>query len=199
MKDEKIGISWKEIPAHSRSLKELLYNNDMQKTSLYIACGIPFSGKSYLSQKLVNKFNFSRIDLDEIKFELFGKNVKDQDIDQAGWDKIYQEMYRKIEKNLKLGKIVLNDTGNFTKHERDLVRQVANKLGLKTRVIYVDTPISIARERQQNNRNTNSRFDVTDDDFESTIKEMEPPAADESPIIYHYPENLDNWISNNFK
>ena len=62
---------------------------------LYILCGIPFSGKSTLAQALVTKFGYSKIDLDDIKFELFGKEVREEDMTQDNWDVIYKEMYKK--------------------------------------------------------------------------------------------------------
>jgi predicted kinase len=71
----------------------------MTKNRLYILCGIPFSGKSVLANELVKRYGYTRIDLDEVKFQIFGKDITDSEIDQAGWDKIYQEMYRKIEDN----------------------------------------------------------------------------------------------------
>jgi hypothetical protein len=48
------------------------------------------------------------------------------------------------------------------------------------------------------NRQTKERFDVSDEGFESTVKEMEPPLADEESITYKYPTDIDRWIQNNF-
>ncbi len=52
---------------------------------------LPFSGKSTLTRQLVEKLGFVRTDLDEVKFEMLGNDTKDDQIDQTGWDKIYQE------------------------------------------------------------------------------------------------------------
>ncbi|OGY08775.1 MAG: hypothetical protein A2782_02190 [Candidatus Blackburnbacteria bacterium RIFCSPHIGHO2_01_FULL_43_15b] len=41
----------------------------------------------------------------------------DSQIDQPGGDKVYQEMYKKIEGELKQGNSVAHDTGNFTKED----------------------------------------------------------------------------------
>jgi predicted kinase len=98
---------------------------------LYILCGIPFSGKTTLANELVKRLSFTRIDLDEVKFDLFGKDITDEEIDQSGWDKIYQEMYKKIEEALQNGKTVIHDTGNFTKYERSLISDIAKKVGVE--------------------------------------------------------------------
>jgi predicted kinase len=85
------------------------------KNKLLILCGIPFAGKSTLADKLVSNYGFSRVDLDEIKFELFGKDIDDDQFTQSQWDRVYQQMYQQIESLLKKGKSVIHDTGNFTK------------------------------------------------------------------------------------
>jgi predicted kinase len=171
----------------------------MKTNKLYILCGIPFSGKTTLSKELEKTLGFKRVDLDEVKFELFGSDVKDSGINQEGWDKIYQEMYKLIEESLVKGQTVLHDTGNFTKHERDLVKNIASKLGIEAITIFVNTPVAVARERLLQNRRINHRFDVTDEDFESTVNEMEQPAESEKHIVYEFETPVDRWIDNNFK
>ena len=97
---------------------------------LYVFCGIPFSGKTTIASRLAEKLGFVRIDLDEVKFQIFGVNINDNQIDKTSWDKVYKKMYEEIEANLKAGKTVINDTGNFTKNERTRIKQIAEKQGL---------------------------------------------------------------------
>src|SRR3989344_1382013 len=165
---------------------------------LYILCGIPFSGKTTLAKKLERKLGFKVIDLDEVKFDLFGKEIKDNDIKEDGLDKVYQEVYKRIETNLIRGKTVIHDTGNFTKSERDLVKMMADKLSIKTVTIFVDTPKEVARERLLQNRKTTQRFDVTDEDFEGTTNEMELPSESEEHIVYKFGTPMEVWIKQNF-
>ena len=66
---------------------------------LYILCGIPFSGKTTLAKEIAKQKGFTRIDLDDVKFDLFGKYIQDKDLKQEDWDKIYQKnlaIYRRI-------------------------------------------------------------------------------------------------------
>lgn len=162
---------------------------------LYILCGIPFSGKSTLAKAISSKKGFQRVDLDEVKFEMYGNDVNDEDLQQNDWDLIYQKMYQIIEDFLKQGKTVVHDTGNFTKYERKLVSQIADKLGIETLTIFVDTPKSTAYERLIQNRRTKSRFDVTSDDFENTVAEMEPPLEDENVLVFKANDDVDLWIN----
>lgn len=159
-------------------------------------CGIPFSGKSFLSKRITKKSGFTIVDLDEIKFELFGNEIKDSQLKQKDWDKVYQETYKRVGDSLKEGKTVIYDTGNFTNHERGLIKQIADKLNIETQFIYVNTPKEVARTRLLKNRKSGARFDVNDEDFESTVKEMEVPVGD-NVLIFSYEQNMDDWIDKN--
>lgn len=162
---------------------------------LYILCGIPFSGKTTLAKELEKRLDFFRIDLDEVKFELLGEDIKDGNVDPQQWDKIYLGMYQKIEKALRDGKIVVHDTGNFTKHERDLVRNIASKLGIPTKTIFVSIPVSEARKRLLRNKKTNQRFDVSETDFENAVSEMEPPTEEEDFIVYNSSQPIGELVN----
>jgi len=145
----------------------------------------------------VNKFGFTRIDLDEVKFNLFGSSITDSEIDKSGWDRVYQVMYKEIEDSLKLGKTVIHDTGNFTKNERVLVKKIADDLGIESITIFVDTPEKEAYKRLLMNRNNKERFDVSDADFKSTTIEMEIPDVDEKHFIYKWTDDFDSWAGIN--
>lgn len=164
---------------------------------LYILCGLPFSGKSTLAKRIVEKTGFTRIDLDEIKFEMFGKGITDSQVDQSGWDKVYQEMYQRIRTALSEGNTVIHDTGNFTKYERSLVRKIADEIGVETTTVLIDIPEAEARQRLLKNRVTKSRFDISDNDFRSTVKEMEKPDNTEKHLVFQWNEHQDKWIDDN--
>lgn len=164
---------------------------------LLILCGIPFSGKSTLANELARRLGFERIDLDEVKTDLFGKDIEDVQIDKEGWDKVYQQMYQQIEECLQQGKTVISDTGNFTKHERDLVRTIGERQGVSVMTVFVDTSVDIAWNRLLENRKTKLRFDVSDDDFQSAVGEMEPPTEVEPHLIYKITDSFDQWIVEN--
>ncbi len=164
---------------------------------LYILCGLPFSGKTTLANATVKKLGCERIDLDEIKFELYGKEIRDNDLKQSDWDLVYQKMYKAIEEGLKEGKTVIHDTGNFTNHERELVIQIAKNLGVETKIIFVDIPKDIAYKRILQNRASQLRFDVTDKDFENAAAELEIPTK--NVIFFRYGDNVDSWIDKHIK
>ena len=165
---------------------------------LYILCGIPFSGKTTLAKAIEKEMGYVRVDLDEVKFEMYSKDALDVDLKQEDWDRVYQEMYKRIESLLRQGKTVIHDTGNFTRHERTLVKQIAEKVGgVEIYTIFVDTPYEIARQRLLTNRRKGKRFDVSDKDFETTVREMETPGQDENTLVYKYNTPINEWIKEN--
>jgi len=165
---------------------------------LYIFCGIPFSGKSTLSKEVARLTGYTRIDLDEVKFEHYGAVIKDAELEQKDWDIIYQAMYQRIEAALKAGKTVIHDTGNFTKYERDLIRHIADGLGVEAVTVYVDTTRVVAKERHIANQTTHQRFNVTDNELEDAVAEMEVPNETERHIVHKYPTPAEEWINKHF-
>jgi len=150
--------------------------------TLFIFCGIPFSGKTVLSKEFKMRFGFERVDLDEIKAELLG-NVMDESVSQSQWDDIYNEMYKRIEDSLRQGKNVIQDAGNFTEYERGLVAKIGEKLGAKVVTVFVDTPVEIARERWLKNKQTKDRFDVGEEALLRAIAEMQSPTLGANVIV----------------
>lgn len=161
---------------------------------LVILCGIPFAGKSTLAKALIARLNGSlRIDLDEIKFRLFGSGVSDDSLTQADWDDIYKKMYREIASGLK-DHTVIHDTGNFTRGERSLVQSIARRSYGGFVTVFVDTPVSVARERLEANRIAHTRFDITDDQFQSAVAEMEPPDTSENLFRFTLGSSIEDLV-----
>ena len=171
--------------------------NDSTTVNLYILCGLPFSGKTVFSNALCRIKGWVRVDLDDIKFNLFGNQVKDSDLVQKDWDLVYQRMYKEIQDQLSRGVTVVHDTGNFTKHERSSVRDIAKRLGLRSMTIWVNTPESVVRARLLANRQSGERFDVSDEDFASTVTELEPPDSSEDFLTYDTTTTPEVWIARN--
>jgi predicted kinase len=162
---------------------------------LAIICGLSFAGKSTLGQALSRQFGYVEVDADCTKMKLYGATAKDRDLTAAQWKTIYERTDKEIETLLKSGRSVVDASRNFRKAERNQVRLLARKLQADFITIYVDTPGSVARERCLENRRMQKRRDVTDDDFQEVIAVMEPPAVDEAPLVFHFADDIERWIS----
>jgi predicted kinase len=164
---------------------------------LFIICGISFAGKSTLGKRIAQRFGYREVDVDDMKCDLYGPDIQDEDLSHTDWVRVYAETDKRIESYLQTGKTVIDASRNFRKRERQLARQIAAKLEVEVVTIFVDTPEDVARHRLLENRNKPSRRDVTDKDFEEILQVIEPPTADETPLVFHYGDHVEHWISQN--
>ncbi|HEX6484328.1 MAG TPA: ATP-binding protein [Ktedonobacteraceae bacterium] len=170
----------------------------MTLAKLYILCGLPFAGKSTLARGLAKTHGLVYVAMDTINTER-GLGLNGESISEEDWDITYQEAYRRIDSFLAQGKSVIYDAPSFTKEQRDQLRAIAHRYGLPTKVIFVDVPESVVRERWLQNKRTENRFDVRDDDFALVVDNFQPPTDEEDVIRYDQSLPLDEWIHKVFK
>lgn len=162
-------------------------------------CGLPFSGKTVLTKELVRELNFAFVNIDDIKFSHGFAWVDDDKMQSSDWEKIFNESYEITLKYLNDGKNVIYDCANQDRAARDELRKVASKGNFPTKIIWLDIPIEIIKERYIKNKETKERFDIPERLFQAAIDTYEPPTEDEN--IIHFEENTlaSDWISKNFK
>lgn len=163
--------------------------------TLYILCGVPFSGKTTLAKAIVKaKKNVEHVYVDKF----YNKN--DQKNKEKAWIKAFRIAYQETENALKQGKSVIFDATNFLKKERDKIRKIANDLGVENRVVLIDVPRNAAKSRLLENRKNQHRKNVSDSDWEEVTTQFETPESDENVIIYdQQKDDLKNWIEKNIK
>lgn len=164
---------------------------------LYIICGISFAGKTTLGKAIVQRFDYAEVDVDDTKFHLYGPDIQDEDLSHADWVRMYAETDKIIQDYLKAGKSVVDSSRNFRKEERQSARRITSNLDTEVVTIFVDTPKDIAYQRLLENRQKKVRRDVTDENFAEILQGMEPPLADENPLIFQYGDQIDIWIAKN--
>ncbi len=167
----------------------------MSNVRLYILCGLPFAGKTTLAQALMRRFGFPYIALDDINSER-SLGLDGERISQMNWAKSYAEAHRRLDANLASGQSLIYDATNFTRKERNRLRELAAKHSIATTVIYLDLADE-ARRRWQANHISHARYDVRDEDFALVADNFEPP-TDEDAITYDGTLLLDEWIARTF-
>jgi predicted kinase len=135
------------------------------------------------------------VDVDHIKVALYGVLVQDEQLTQAQWNRIYADTDAQIVAHLRGGQHVVDASRHFTRAERDHLRGIVHALGYETRIIYLNTPEAIVRQRWQKNKRTQIRRDVSDHDFEAIVHGMEPPIPDEQPWIVAHGGDIEQWIA----
>lgn len=170
----------------------------MQKPTVYILCGFPFSGKTTLAKGLVNRSHFAFVGIDEINTERGVGQSTGVAVTPEEWKATYKLAYKRIEKLLDKKKDIIYDATNFTRQQRDEIKQLAQKHKAKSKIIFVDIPKEEAKKRWQENRKSGNRFDVRDEDFAQVIDNFQRPTKDEDILVYDQARNLQQWISKNF-
>ena len=148
--------------------------------SLYAMCGLPFAGKSMLAAVLGARTGWPIVRLDAINAER-GIGLDSAPITPEQWQSTYAEAYRRLAETLAAGQSVIFDHGSFSRAERDEVRAIGARAGVRVRFIYVPVSPEEARRRWLDNRRTRVRYDVRDDDFAHALRAFEPP--DDEPDV----------------
>lgn len=146
------------------------------KPTLYIICGLPFSGKSTYSKELALKENIPRISWDEtwLKLEDSGQLTGDHK-NQTVTDYCEQE----ISKLLQTGSSVVYDNLNHDRALRDHLKELAAASGGQGKIIYIEVSLKEIRDRRNKVRISKERAVVDDQVFEKGLADFEPPTPDE--------------------
>jgi len=166
----------------------------MIKAKLYILTGLPYAGKTTLTNELVNRFGFSVVSVDEFIDE---KGFEVEQMSQDDWGLVYSKTYERLKKYLTDGKTVILDIGNLKRSERETARRIAESMGVEHKLIYVNTPIEEVKKRREANQQTQERGHLEDATINRALSMFEEPTPDEKPTFYNQPVNLDSWIKEN--
>jgi len=157
---------------------------------------LSFAGKTTLGHAIAKRFGYQEVDVDEVKDRLFGMGLKDDALSAEEWSDLYRETDKQIEALLRAGKTVIDASRNFSKSERTSAKQMAAQANVSLVTIFVDTSEHVVRQRWLENRRHPTRRDVSDEGFEAIIQAMEPPTADERPLIFSDGDASSVWITN---
>ena len=150
---------------------------------LFILCGLPYSGKTYVSDRLHTETGISVIRIDDIlRKRGFDWNTNKLP-NEAEWRGIFEESYQATKNILERSENVLYDSTNHTLASREKLRELAKQSGAETAVIFVNTPKHIIWERWEKNKESTTRSIVAKDLVEMTIDTFDPPTQDEHVII----------------
>ena len=166
--------------------------------TLYILCGLPFSGKTVLAKQLTDKLGFAVVGIDAIR-ENRGFSWEDNEkVTTEDWQSIFQESYDRTLALLARGKSIIYDSANQDRISRDRLRALAAKGGYPTRVIFMDVPEREVRGRWLQNQKSGQRFHLPEKWFQAAIDTFEPPTADENVIRYNQRMDFEKWVQEHF-
>ena len=166
----------------------------MSNQILYIITGLPYSGKSTLSRDLVKRFGFTVASVDEVMEE---SHYSSENMNQDDWNFVYSEAYRRLKQYLVDGKTVIFDGGSLLTSERNTIKGIAEKVGVKSKLIYVKVAKEEIKRRWIENQITKVRDHLVEETINHALSMFEEPTADEKTIIYNQEMNLDLWVKQN--
>jgi predicted kinase len=119
-------------------VSDIIQSINSSAKTLYILCGLPYSGKTYLASKIIAETGCAYVSIDAILKDL-GYDWDTNNLpDEQGWKQVFDASYQKSRDALKEGLNVLYDSTNHTKASRNALRAVARDVGATANVIYVN-------------------------------------------------------------
>lgn len=161
-------------------------------TKLFIMCGLAFSGKSTLAEKIAEQDGYKLIAFDKLWVET--EKSRSVPKDAEGWRLIRDLAQEEILAALKSGVSVVYDDNNAKKEHRDELRNVAKEAGVESQVIYLDTSMNIIRLREETSKILQNRHEVEPENFNKVLQDFEPPTPDENTMVYKPKDNLQEFI-----
>lgn len=150
----------------------------MQKPTLYLMLGYPGAGKTTTAKLIHELTGAVHLWADQIRRERFGNPTYTHEENI----KLYAHLNDLTAELLRTGQDVIFDTNfNFFK-DREHLRKIADKHGALTRLVWVQTPKALARDRATQNAHTQDNRilgDMPVAQFDRMSSNLEPPHDDE--------------------
>ena len=162
--------------------------------TLYIMCGLPFSGKAICAKKITEKYKLTYISQDDTLFSQGFSFENNRELTKYELKVLFETIYIRISESLKKGNSVMYDAANKSKVGRNKLRKLASKAGANFQIVYLDTPISLIYKRWKRNRKTNKRFDVTEYQLKKTLEKFESPDFESGLIKFKSNSDFEKYF-----
>jgi predicted kinase len=111
-----------------------------------IGIGIPGSGKTRTLKKFAEKNNYTYICPDDIRAELSGGDASDQSKNKEVWELTYKRAVEALNSGIS---VVVDATFANAVQRKSFIQFLRNSGVEKIQGLYVDTPLEVAKERNQ--------------------------------------------------
>jgi len=161
--------------------------------TLYLLCGLAFSGKSTLAKAIVNYLNCASVSLDDINRER-GLGFGGDGIPVEEWENTHQIAIGILDNLMQLEQDIILDDTNCFRWLRDRFREVAKRHNYRTKVIYLDVPLEEIHRRMQINEQTKKRQGIKKEIFAELIQNFQPPEIDENILLFNNEYTIQDWL-----
>jgi predicted kinase len=162
--------------------------------TLYILCGLPFSGKSSLGRALAAHTDSDLVSFDDLFIEHSDELGNSREM-FAVWQAVRDLAELRIGALLRLGRSVVYDNTNFRIAHREALRAAAAEAGARAVVIYVNTPLEIIAAHRAANIRARQREDITDADLATVLGMWESPQDAEGAREFRPGMDVAAWLT----
>src|SRR5579884_2984230 len=148
--------------------------------TLYLFIGYPGAGKTTIAKIISDKTHAVHLWADVERHKLF----KEPTHSEKESHELYDKLNKATDYLLEQGKSVVFDTNFNHFADRQKLRQIADKHAAKTVIVWVTTPIKVARQRSVKSHKSRNLYSasMTDEQFKSITVKLEPPLNEEGVI-----------------
>ena len=160
--------------------------------TLLLLCGRPFSGKSTLAARLVERQGAVVVSFDAINLErgLLGGDG----LPLAEWARTLEIAEERTAAALRTHRLVVVDDTLCFRWMRDAFRSLAAAVGASTVLVFLDPPHDVLGERRERNRLAPTRPDVAASVLDAHLAAFEDPGTDETAVSLRSPVDVERWL-----
>lgn len=152
----------------------------MQQPTLYLLIGAPGAGKTTTAAVIAEATGAVHLWADAERHKLFANPTHSLEESNV----LYEKLNARTEQLLASGQSVVFDTNFNFYADRQKLAEIAKQRGAETLIIWMSTPLNIARGRavgSQEQRNGYAMH-MTDAQFDAIVAKLEPPTDTEKTI-----------------